>query len=129
MKLTIPCNVTGIARKRLVEDVSVALNTIPRYLGTPTMNYQIGDCLLGRNGTLTIPDMMESHTAQTLLVYLDEHGYEGEAQADHLHTESRLGRYPACRPPANLCRTGAAPQAGLPRRAPLHFLINRRSIE
>lgn len=43
MKLTIPYNVTGKARKRLAEDVSVALNTIRRYLGTPTMSYQIGD--------------------------------------------------------------------------------------
>jgi len=80
MKLTIPYNVTGKARKRLAEDVSTALNTIPRYLGTPTMSYQIGDCLLDRNGTLTIPDTMDSHTAQTLLAYLDEHGYEGEAE-------------------------------------------------
>ncbi len=80
MKLTIPYNVTGKARKRLAEDVSVALNTIPRYLGTPTMCYQIGDCLLDRNGTLTIPDAVDSHTAQTLLAYLDEHGYEGEAE-------------------------------------------------
>ncbi len=80
MKLTIPYNVTGKARKRLAEDVSVALNTIPRYLGTPTMSYQIGDCLLDRSGTLTIPDTVDSHTAQTLLAYLDEHGYEGEAE-------------------------------------------------
>ena len=56
MKMTIPYNVTSKARKRLVEDVSTALNTIPRYLGTPTMSYQIGDCLLDRKGTLTIPD-------------------------------------------------------------------------
>lgn len=86
MKLTIPYNVTGKARKRLAEDVSTALNTIPRYLGTPTMSYQIGDCLLDRSGTLTIPDTVDSHTAQTLLDYLSEHGYEGEAQetADRL---------------------------------------------
>lgn len=80
MKLTIPYNVTGKARKRLAEDVSVALNTIPRYLGTPTMSYQIGDCLLDRSGTLTIPNTMDSHMAQTLLAYLDEHGYEGEVE-------------------------------------------------
>ncbi len=80
MKLTIPYNVTGKARKRLAEDVSVALNPIPRYLGTPTMSYQIGDCLLDRNGTLTIPDTVDSLTAQMLLAFLDEHGYEGEAE-------------------------------------------------
>ena len=86
MKMTIPYNVTGKARKRLAEDVSTALNTIPRYLGTPTMSYQIGDCLLDRSGTLTIPDTVDNHTAQTLLAYLAEHGYEGVAEetADRL---------------------------------------------
>lgn len=86
MKMTIPYNVTSKARKRLVEDVSTALNTIPRYLGTPTMSYQIGDCLLDRKGTLTIPDTADGHTAQTLLAYLAEHGYEGKAEktADRL---------------------------------------------
>lgn len=86
MKMTIPYNVTGKARKRLAEDVSTALNTIPRYLGTPTMSYQIGDCLLDRNGTLTIPDTVDSRTARMLLDYLAEHGYEGEAA----ETEDRL---------------------------------------
>lgn len=86
MKMTIPYNVTGKARKRLAEDVSTALNIIPRYLGTPTMSYQIGDCLLDRNGTLTIPDTVDSHTVRMFLDYLAEHGYEGEAQetADRL---------------------------------------------
>ena len=60
--MTIPYNVTSKARKRLVEDVSTALNTIPRYLGTPTMSYQIGDCLLDRKGTLTIPDTADRLT-------------------------------------------------------------------
>ena len=62
MKMTIPYNVTSKARKRLVEDVSTALNTIPRYLGTPTMSYQIGDYLLDRKGTLTIPDTADRLT-------------------------------------------------------------------
>ena len=92
MKMTIPYNVTGKARKRLAEDVSTALNTIPRYLGTPTMSYQIGDCLLDRSGTLTIPDTVDNHTAQTLLAYLAEHGYEGVAEetADKLADKKEL---------------------------------------
>lgn len=86
MKMTIPYNVTGKARIQLAEDVNTALSTIPRYLGTPAMSYQIGDCLLDRSGTLTIPDTVDSHTAQTLLAYLAEHGYEGKAEetADRL---------------------------------------------
>lgn len=39
MKMTIPYNVTGKQRKQLAEDISVALHTIPKYLGYPTCNY------------------------------------------------------------------------------------------
>ena len=86
MKMTIPYNVSDKARKRLAEDVSTVLNTIPRYIGTPTMSYQIGDYLLDRSGTLTIPDTVDNHTAHMLLDYLAEHGYESEAteSADRL---------------------------------------------
>ena len=86
MKITIPYNVTGNNRKRLAEDVSTVLNTILRYLGTPTLNYQIGDCVLDKNGTLTIPDTMDKHAAQNLLAYLAAHGYSGEPErtADRL---------------------------------------------
>lgn len=46
MKMTIPYNLTGKQRKQLAEDISVALHTIPKYMGYPTCNYQIGDCKL-----------------------------------------------------------------------------------
>ncbi len=36
MKMTIPYNITGKLRKQLAEDISVALHTIPKYLGYPT---------------------------------------------------------------------------------------------
>ena len=37
MKMTIPYNITGKQRKQLAEDISVALHTIPKYLGyTPS---------------------------------------------------------------------------------------------
>jgi len=57
MKMTIPYNITGKQRKQLAEDISVALHTIPKYLGYPTCNYQIGDCTLERDGKLIIPEM------------------------------------------------------------------------
>jgi hypothetical protein len=36
MKMTIPYKITGKQRKQLAEDISVALHTIPKYLGYPT---------------------------------------------------------------------------------------------
>lgn len=49
MKMTIPYNITGKQRKQLVEDISVVLHTIPKYMGYPTCSYQIDDCILERD--------------------------------------------------------------------------------
>ncbi|MGI6670010.1 MAG: hypothetical protein ACOX58_00245 [Christensenellales bacterium] len=86
MKMTIPYNITGKQRKQLAEDISVALHTIPKYLGYPTCNYQIGDCILERDGKLIIPDSVADETATTLLEHLRSRGYVGEP----VETEDRL---------------------------------------
>lgn len=86
MKMTIPYNLTGKQRKQLAEDISVALHTIPKYLGYPTCNYQIGDCILERNGKLIIPESVANETATVLLEHLRSRGYVGEA----VETEDRL---------------------------------------
>ena len=86
MKMTIPYNITGKQRKQLAEDISVALHTIPKYLGYPTCNYQIGDCTLERDGKLIIPECVADETATALLGHLRNRGYVGEA----VDTEDRL---------------------------------------
>ena len=79
MKLTVPYNVVSKQRKQLAEDASVALHTIPKYLGYPTCAYQIGDCTLERDGKLIIPDIVDDDVARNLLEYLKERGWVGEA--------------------------------------------------
>jgi len=79
MKMTIPYNITGKQRKQLAEDISIALHTIPKYLGYPTCSYQIGECILERDGKLIIPDSVADETATALLEYLRSRGYVGEA--------------------------------------------------
>lgn len=86
MKMTIPYNLTGKQRKQLAEDISVALHTIPKYLGYPTCNYQIGDCILEKDGKLIIPESVANETATALLEHLRSRGYVGEA----VETEDRL---------------------------------------
>lgn len=86
MKMTIPYNLIGKQRKQLAEDVSVALHTIPKYLGYPTCSYQIGDCILERDGKLIIPESVAEETATALLEHLRSRGYMGEA----VETEDRL---------------------------------------
>ena len=86
MKMTIPYNLTGKQRKQLAEDISVALHTIPKYLGYPTCNYQIGDCILEKDGKLIIPECVANETATALLEHLRSRGYVGEA----VESEDRL---------------------------------------
>lgn len=77
--MTIPYNITGKQRKQLAEDISIALHTIPKYLGYPTCSYKIGECTLERDGKLIIPDSVADETATALLEYLRSRGYVGEA--------------------------------------------------
>ena len=86
MKMTIPYKITGKQRKQLAEDISVALHAIPKYMGYPTCNYQIGDCTLERDGKLIIPECVADETATALLEHLRSRGYVGKA----VETEDRL---------------------------------------
>ena len=60
------------SRKQLADDIGNFLNTVPKYLGVPTCNYQIADCLLDRRGLLTIPDEMERSIVEQLIASLRE---------------------------------------------------------
>lgn len=86
MKMTIPYNLIGKQRKQLAEDVSVALHTIPKYMGYPTCAYQIGDCFLEQDGKLIIPECVAEETATAMLEHLRERGYVGKA----VESEDRL---------------------------------------
>lgn len=68
-------NLQSRKRRELADHIGEILGTIPCYLGVPTCNYQIGDCILERNGTLTISDNIDS---AALLNHLNEHGWESE---------------------------------------------------
>ena len=73
-------NLQNRTRRELADHIGEILGTIPRYLGVPTCNYQIGDCILERDGTLTISDNID---AMTLLNHLKERGWEsGETDTD-----------------------------------------------
>lgn len=75
------------SRKQLADEIGNILNNVPKYLGVPTCNYQIADCILDRHGLLTIPNEMEQSIAARLIATLREKGYEGESQQeeqDHL---------------------------------------------
>ena len=68
-------NLQSRTRRELADHIGEILGAIPRYLGVPTCNYQIGDCILEYNGSLTLPDNIN---ATTLLNHLKEHGWESK---------------------------------------------------
>lgn len=46
-------NVTGADRKRLVTTLSKITGVKAKYLGMPSMAYEVGDFIIDKNGTLT----------------------------------------------------------------------------
>lgn len=78
MEMIIPYNVKGKERRELAQAVSAVLNTIPIYKGVPSCAYEIGGCVLDRQGTLLIGDSLESETVNNLLAYLEERGFAGK---------------------------------------------------
>ena len=75
-------NLQSRKRRELADHIGEILGTIPCYLGVPTCNYQIGDCILERDGTLTISDNID---AVELFNHLKERGWEsGETDTERL---------------------------------------------
>ena len=68
-------NLQSRKRRELSDHIGEILGVIPHYLGVPTCNYQIGDCILECDGTLIIPSNIDS---TALLNHLNEHGWESE---------------------------------------------------
>lgn len=68
-------NLQNRKRRELADHIGEILGVIPCYLGVPTCNYQIGDCILERDGSLTLPDNID---AMTLLNHLKERGWESK---------------------------------------------------
>lgn len=82
MSIKIKYTVEGKQRRKLADCIGEAISIVPHYLGVSSCNYQIGDCILERDGTLTIPDNLNS---TALLNSLKEQDWEsGTAESDCL---------------------------------------------
>ena len=69
----------GRQRRELAQAISEAMNTVPRYRGVPTCVYEIGGCVLDREGTLHIGDDVDAEAAKSLLTYLAGQGYVAQS--------------------------------------------------
>ena len=69
----------GRQRRELAQAISETMNTVPRYRGVPTCVYEIGGCVLDREGTLHIGDDVDGEAAKNLLTYLAGQGYVAQS--------------------------------------------------
>lgn len=67
-------NLKGAERKALVKAIEEITGTKSKYLGAPTMAYQVGDYNIDREGALSWPDSID--TDPGLLSQLSERGFE-----------------------------------------------------
>lgn len=86
MQTNIKFNLQPKQRPKLADEIAAALHTLPCYQKVPSLSYKIGDCTLERDGTLRIPDTVDSETVDRLLNHLQEKGFTGEIE----QTEDRL---------------------------------------
>ena len=86
MQTNIKFNLQPKQRPKLADEVAVALHSFPCYQKVPSLSYKIGDCTLELDGTLRIPDTVDSETIDCLLNYLQEKDFTGEME----QTEDRL---------------------------------------
>lgn len=86
-------SVKGPERKRLVQVIEKALEVKSRYLGAPSMAYEIGAYAIDRNGTLSFEERGNTGEVRRLLDAISSEGFGYEAPADSAEeiTEAATG--------------------------------------
>lgn len=75
-------NVTGPERKRLVSTVADTLEVKAKYLGAPTMAYEIDTYTVTKDGTLEFSDRNDSEEVERVLEALIDAGFEPESKEE-----------------------------------------------
>ena len=71
-------NVTGSERKRLVQTISKSCGEDSRYLGAPSMAYEVGPFTVSRDGTLEFSDSTDSEIVEKLYDDIAAAGFDFE---------------------------------------------------
>lgn len=79
---TVRYNVTGSERKRLADCIARFLGCEKKYLGAPSMAYQVGYMTVSRDGAVTFDDRADSEEIETLLEELEGEGFHAEPAAE-----------------------------------------------
>ncbi len=84
--MSIPYNLTGAARKALVQTISEILGKPAVYQGAPTFAYAIDFYSVDKNGTLIYPDDADMVAVRRLINSLSERGYQSTEALDDPNT-------------------------------------------
>ena len=75
-------NVTGTERKRLVNAIADTLEVKAKYLGAPSMAYEVDTYTVGRDGTLSFSDRNDSEEVERVIEAIAAAGFDCEPQDD-----------------------------------------------
>ena len=71
-------NVNGTERKKLVSAISKITGAVAKYLGMPSMAYQVDYFTIDKNGAVSFDDRADSEEIENLVARLAEQGFEPE---------------------------------------------------
>ena len=78
--MVIKYNVTGADRKRLVTTLSKITGVKAKYLGMPSMAYEVGGFIIDKDGTLELIDKVNSEEFERVAGYLAGEGFIAEEE-------------------------------------------------
>ena len=73
--MVIKYNVTGAERKRLVTTLSTLTGVKAKYLGMPSMAYEVGDFIIDKDGTLELTGKADSEEIESVAEHLLSEGF------------------------------------------------------
>lgn len=85
--MVIKYNVTGADRKRLVTTLSKITGVKAKYLGMPSMAYEVGDFIIDKDGTLELAGKADSEEIERVAGHLASEGFIAEEEI--IATEGR----------------------------------------
>ena len=78
--MRIEFNRTGAERKSLVQAMGEILEAAPKYLGMPTMAYEVGGYIIDKDSGVEFDSDVDSNKIETLLEQLAKRGFTAAAQ-------------------------------------------------
>ena len=78
--MVINYNVTGADRKRLVTTLSKITGVKAKYLGMPSMAYEVGDFIIDKDGTLELAGKADSEEIERVAGHLASEGFIAEEE-------------------------------------------------